>query len=270
LLIVLSACGLAAGRAASAPPTRPAPVAASPSIPPSAPSAAPADAGPDAEAAPARVGGYDRPSAAVLPGFNVSRVDRKVCDLPDRIVLVDRQVTVLARPTLARTTARIERTEHLGNRCDGPGGGHAGCSITYDRYWSRALGDGRYLELGNNAGNAVLDEHGNWESCREDTSYSVIATCSTAKRFLMVRFAEDANTATPCWRVGGRLWEGPAEASVELAGDVDRTASVGHHWVYRFPATATTAEVVLVLDGGRGTATLEVGGEREDCVAFRP
>ena len=26
----------------------------------------------------------------------------------------------------------------------------------------------------------------------------------------------------------------------------------------------------FALDGRKGTATLEVGGEREDCVAFRP
>lgn len=214
--------------------------------------------------------GYDRPDAKVVPGFSLGRTDPTICDLPDRIIIVERGVTVLARPTLARTTAPIARTERLGNRCDGPGGGHAGCSITYVRTWSRVLGPGRFLEFGTNAGNVLNDDHGNSEACREEDSYGTIAMCSTAKRFLLVRFTEDANSATRCWHVTGRLWEGAAEVATDLAGDVDRSASHGKRWVYAFPATSTSPAVALSLDGSKGTASLEVGGEREDCVAFRP
>jgi len=214
--------------------------------------------------------GYDRPDAPVSPRFAVSRTESRICDLPDRILLVDRKVTALARPTLTRTTAPIAKTERLGNRCGGPGGGHAGCSITYVRFWSRALGAGHLLEFGTNAGNVLIDEHGNEEACREEESYGTIAMCSTAKRYLLVRFTEDANDATPCWHVTGRLWEGAADVATELAGDVDRSASRGTNWVYAFPATSTSPAVALSLDGHKGTATLEVGGEREDCIAFRP
>ena len=214
--------------------------------------------------------GYDRPDARVSPASSLSRTDPTICDLPDRIIIVERGVTVLARPTLTRTTAPIDKTERLGNRCDGPAGGHAGCSITYVRTWSSALGKGRYLEFGTNAGNVLLDDHGNGPACREEESYGTIAMCSTAKRYLLVRFTEDAQSATPCWHVTGRLWEGAADVATELAGDVDRSASRGTHWIYAFPATSTSPAVALSLDGSKGTATLEVGGEREDCVAFRP
>lgn len=215
-------------------------------------------------------GGYDHRDAVVSPSFTVSAAADRVCDLPDRIITVGAQVTVLARPTLAPTTAPIDHTDHKDASCDGPGGGHAGCSIAYVRYWSAALGAGRYLELGNNAGNALLDDQGNGPSCREDDSFGVIATCSTATRFLIVRFGEDAASATACWRVGGRLWQGAAAQPIELAGDVDRAASTGDRWAYRFPATATSAAVVLTLDRSTHRATLDVGGEHEACVAFRP
>jgi hypothetical protein len=206
---------------------------------------------------------YDKPdSSAVLPATGLATPDERLCDLTDRIILVGpKLVTVITRPALKRVRAKIDRTEHLGDRCgNGPGGGHAGCSITYDRFWSAALPD-HHLEFGTNAGNLLEDDRdpNHSVSCRNDSDYGVIATCSTARRFVVIKYQESGS----CWTVHAQLWEGAADRPQELDGDVDRTASVGALWRFRFPA------VSVDFDVHKRSATLDVGGDREACVVFR-
>jgi hypothetical protein len=94
--------------------------------------------------------GQDRTDpAAVLPARFTIRAAGKVCDLDDRIILVDeRAVTVLTRPRLTRTQAPVQRTDKLEGQCGGPAGGHAGCSIAFRRVHSTVLGNFT-VEFGN-------------------------------------------------------------------------------------------------------------------------
>ncbi len=160
----------------------------------------------------------DANPASVLPRtFDLGTADL-VCDVKDRVIVVSaKQVTVRTRPLLTPVRAPIERTGHLGDRCDGPGGGHAGCSITYWRFSSKVLGSG-HLEFGNNAGNVLHDDDPDKAmDCREYSSFEVIATCSTAtstarrraaiagcsgfrRRTARSRFASRGVPARPRWR----------------------------------------------------------------------
>jgi hypothetical protein len=207
--------------------------------------------------------GQDRADpAAVLPARFTVPAAGKVCDLDDRIILVDeRTVTVLTRPRLTRARAPIQRTDKLDNRCDGPGGGHAGCSITFRRVHSAVLGK-LTLEFGNNVGDVLYDERqeNSYRPCRE-VRQDVIATCSTATRFVTIEYREVPPSKPTCWQLRGAVWEGsqPTQLDVEL----DRAASDADHWVVHLPARAMT------LRFDRRGAVLEVGAQREPCVAFR-
>lgn len=227
------------------------------------------DAGATAAPAPHCHATADR--AAVLPsGFTIPAT-QQVCDLEDRIILVDKQsVTVLTRPLLQRTQAPIARTEHLGDRCDTTSGGHAGCSIKFDRYWSKALGNGS-LEIGTNEGNVLHDDRfpDRDQLCRNGRDPAVIATCSTARHFVAVTYLESTVGGSSCWHVGGALWGGTGEQPSELDGDVDRASSVGDSWVFHFLARSQPdAAVTLSFDRRAPAAALEIGGEREPCIAF--
>jgi hypothetical protein len=248
----------------------PAPPRPTPALEPSAPraDAPPAGALPvDAalDKAPRCPAGQDRPDpAAVLPARFTVPATGKVCDLEDRIILVDDRavtVTVLTRPGLSRTRAAIERDERLDDRCDRPGGGHAGCSITHRRVHSAALGH-LTLELGNNEGDTLYDEQqpNSYQPCRE-IRHDVIATCSTATRFVTIAYREVPLSAPTCWQLRGVVWE--RAQPTELDAEFDRAASDADHWVVRLPARAMT------LRFDRGAAVLEVGAKREPCVAFR-
>jgi len=178
---------------------------------------------------------------------------------------------VIQRPTLARVSAPIDRTEHLGDRCGGPGGGHAGCSIRFDRFWSAALGT-RYVEFGTNMGDVVVDEvdPGHDEACRETGAFAVIATCSTATRLAIVRYQEPGAGEPLCWRVQAQLWDARGTAPTVLPGDVDRAGSSATRWRFRFPRDAADGgDVSLDFDGARGSAALSVGDAREACVMLR-
>ena len=208
---------------------------------------------------------YDKPDSSVVMPTGFARTNHKLCDLRDRIIIVDgKLVTVVSRPELKRTRAKVDRTEHLGNRCgDGPDGGHAGCSITFDRYWSAVLG-ARHLEFGTNVGNVLEGERdpNKSESCR-DIGRATIATCSTAQHFVAVAYEQ---TAT-CWNVRASVWDGAADRPEELDGDVDRAASVGGHWAFRF--ATPNRRLTLELDRARRTAAVDIDGAREDCVTFQ-
>jgi len=237
---------------------------------PALPHATGRDAGADATQS-ARC--YDTPDpASVFPSTFTIRADHRVCDLKDRIILVDTKwVTVITRPLLQRTQAPIDRKDNLGNRCGGADESHAGCSITFDRFWSAALG-ASFLEFGTNEGNVLHDAQSpnKDQDCRESSGHAVIATCSTAKRFVMVRYLEPAVGEPLCWHLRGTVWEGPGDQSVDLEGDVDRVKSVGDSWAFHFFAnSATDAAVTLTFDLRAHSATLDTAGEREACIAFR-
>jgi hypothetical protein len=183
-----------------------------------------------------------------------------VCDLRDRIVLVDLQqrlVTVILRPTSTRVTAPISTTDDLGDRCtdaEGHEDGHAGCSVTYERYWSPVLG-ASHLEFGTNAGNALDADNGSTsESCGEESTYSVIATCSTANQFVYVQQL----VAAPA-TLTAVFWARRADPASEIAAEVDRAASGGDQWTIRF------AKHALVFDRRGAVATLDGA----PCLAFR-
>ena len=259
---LLLALGCGPARSPAPLPT-PAPIDAQPADAPPI-DATPIDAPPaDAAIAEACPAGHDRSyPAAVLPaGFTLPAAGN-VCDLEDRIIVVDdRAVTVLTRPRLTRTRAPIQRADRLGNRCGGPGGGHAGCSITYRRVHSAVLGN-LTLEFGNNVGDTLYDEQvpNSYQPCRE-VRHDVIATCSTATRFVTIAYRAVPASAPPCFHLLGTVWEGAQPA--ELAAELDGAASDANHWVVRLPARAMT------LRFDRHVAVLEVGAKREPCVAFR-
>jgi hypothetical protein len=185
-----------------------------------------------------------------------------VCDLPERIILVESaMVTVIARPSLARSRGPVIRVPSLSTaRCNGPGGGHPGCSLWYQRFSSPVLGDER-VQFGFGYANEVLRSGDEREPCREEFMVHAIATCSTARRFISVRFA----TEQLCKHIEGELSD--RSGSVVLEGDVDRAASVDDRWVYRFPS----AGVALIFDGRAHAARLELdnGNDSESCIAFR-
>jgi hypothetical protein len=220
-----------------------------------------------------RAGSYESADpASVLPSsFTLPTADR-VCDLEDRILIVDdKHVTVVSRPRLTRTRAPIARQGSLGDRCAGPGGGHAGCSITFQRFWSPVLGRG-YLEFGTSAGNMLVPDGdlNQAQGCRESIRGRGIATCSTANHFVTIAYDSPAFGQPRCWHLHATLWDSPATQHLELDGDVDRAASAGDRWVFRFAAgSAADPAVVLGFDRRAHTATLEVAGQREPCVAFR-
>ena len=207
--------------------------------------------------------GQDRTDpAAVLPARFTVPAAGKVCDLDDRIILVDeRAVTVLTRPRLTRTQAPIQRTDKLDDQCGGPAEGHAGCSITFRRVHSAVLGNFT-LEFGNNVGDVLYDEQqpNSFQPCRE-VRHDVIATCSTATRFVTVAYREVPSSKPTCWQLRGAVWEGANPT--ELDAELDRAASGADRWVFRLPARAMT------LRFDRRAAVLEVGAQREPCVAFR-
>jgi hypothetical protein len=272
MILLLATC-VPATRPAEPTPT----IEATPTIEPAPAADAPK---PPAGVAPNNVAVHcydDRLGVVVLPSFGTS-VYGHVCDLPDRIIVVDGgRVTSIARPGLARTTAPIARQEGRSYTCGGPGQGHVGCSVVYRRYWSHSLGI-HYVEFGTNQGN-VLGDDGNGskvEYCREASHYQVIATCSTAKRFAVVKYLEpDYNEPQACYHLRVWLWEGRDKIATELEGDVDRAASAGDRWTFRFPAERGVAlaferwQDPAFMRRVARRATLEVGGDREDCVAFR-
>jgi hypothetical protein len=185
-----------------------------------------------------------------------------VCDLADRIILVDdRSVSVLRRPKLTRARAPIRHVEKLGDRCGGPDGGHAGCSIAYRRVQSAVLGH-HTLELGNNPGNHLDDDDqpNQVEECRY-VPEGTIATCSTATRFVTVAYVAGPSSP-PCWHLQATLWEG--DRATALDAELDRAgADSDDRWVARLPAR----DMTLRFD--RHAAVLEAGAKRELCVAFR-
>ncbi len=208
---------------------------------------------------------HDDPTeASVLPAYRAAS-DREVCDLPDRIVAVDaRTVTVIVRPSLTRTTAAISRRDDHPETCGGPGQSHAGCSMFYARYWSRVLGE-HSVEFGTRQGNVLwAADDTSFEDCREGTRNRVIATCSTAHHFAIVRYVEpDGRDAQDCYHLQLWLWADGATLDGTFEGDVERAASTGDRWVYRFPTAA------LAFEHGGRSAALDVAGEREECLAFR-
>jgi len=220
-----------------------------------------------------RAGSYDsgNPASALPSSFTFPTSDL-VCDLEDRILIVDaKHVTVVSRPQLTRTRGPVARQEALGDRCDGPGGGHVGCSIRFKRFWSPVLGRG-FLEFGTNAGNVLFPDgdQNQAQGCRESIRGQRIATCSTATHFVTVVYDEPASGSPRCWHLHATLWDSPGTQPLERDGDVDRAASVGDRWVFQFAAGAAgDPPVVLGFDRRARTATLEVAGQREPCVAFR-
>jgi hypothetical protein len=99
------------------------------------------------------------PPAATPPPTRLPPLARgHLCAVRDRIIVVgEQEIFVYSRDHALRARGPITRREHLDSRCDGPGGGHAGCSITFDRFWSPAVPHA-YVELGTNQGNVLIDE----------------------------------------------------------------------------------------------------------------
>jgi hypothetical protein len=242
--------------------------------------AAPADAAP-ADAAPAAAiedGCHAEPDVrAVVPAAPIQvPAARAVCELADRVIFLDSSsVTVIERPGLQRKRGPITRTLFT-DPCKG--NGWAGCSMWARRsYWSPVLGTS-YLDLGYNggAGPALIDERAppvadpdQRRVCRPGTQWG-IASCSTAKRTVMVSYEHDRQRPRerPCFRMRGVMWTGRADEAVVLDGDLDRAASVDGRWVVRFPAQPPVGqELALRFEGG--AAALEIGGQREACFAFQ-
>jgi hypothetical protein len=260
LAVLAAACGRPSAPAPATP--TPAPAPATPA-PPTTPAPKPLPPAPACAYANNDVG-------AILPSYALGVDGQLVCDLPSRVIVVDeKSVSSLARPDFKATRAPITKRDHLGNRCgDGPDGGHAGCSITYDRFWSSALGKGAYLEFGTNAGN-VLFSGKREEECRESSRTAVVATCSTATHFALVKLEEPEAKGDACFHVRAHLFDATPAAAAVLDGDVDRARSTGDAWVYRFPGRAGGPDVELAFDRSTRTAALTVGDAREPCVAFR-
>jgi hypothetical protein len=61
---------------------------------------------------------------------------------------------------------------------------------------------------------------------------------------------------------------GPNDEAVELHVDLDRAATGSGRTVFRIPAQPPVGQD-LVLSFDRATATLEVGGQSEPCIAFK-
>ena len=98
------------------------------------------------------------PVPAPLPVVAPAPPPDHICVLADKIVEVDaKSVAVFSKDHVLQVRSPITKDEHLPDRCGGPGGGHAGCSITYDRYWSDAI-PGHVIEFGTNQGNVLIDE----------------------------------------------------------------------------------------------------------------
>jgi hypothetical protein len=201
-----------------------------------------------------------------------------VCDLKDRIILVEpSSITVLERPGLKKTTGAITKTERTNPCADS--GGSAGCSLrATDRYWSPALGAHHVLELSPNGGMGpeLIDERSTetdpakLSMCRPGLAGWGIASCSTAKRLVVVTYDDAANRpqGQPCYRMRASMWTGSGDEVAGLEGDLDRAASVNGRWVLRFPAQQPVGQDI-VLSFERGAATLQVGGERETCAVSR-
>src|SRR5262249_6348055 len=142
---------------------------------------------------------------------------------------------------------------------------------SYHRFWSAVLGSG-HVEFGSNVGNLYQDDADGSgdEACREWKSYPAFATCSTATHFVMVELVNPVGPHSQCCQLQASVWSGATDQSVQLAGDIDRAASVGNLAVFRFSGgSAAPRAVTLSFDGAARTATLEVAGLREACVAFR-
>ena len=254
------------GASPASAPTAPAPTTAlaSEGAPPASAPAAPAAATTGCPA------GSHAPADAArpLPGFSLLEADR-ICDVGDRVIVVDaRSVTVVTRPRGNRTRAPISRREGLADRCSGPGGGHAGCSITFQRFWSVVLGHD-YVEFGSSAGNFLAPggDFNRARGCREPGS-GPIAVCATATRFVAITDEERADRPS-CQRLRASLWDGAADERRELDGDIDAAASTANRWVVRFPGAAGDSAIALAFDRTARAATLEVDGRREPCLAFR-
>jgi len=266
LAIGVAGCGPAHAPVSSPPPAPEIDAAIVDAAGAPADAAAPVDAPlPDAattEAARCPAGHDRRDLAAVLPERFTVPAAGDVCDLDDRVIVVDdRAVTVVTRPRLTRTRAPIQHRERLRDRCGGPGGGHLGCSLAYRRVRSAVLGN-LTMEFGNNQGNVLYDERqpSSGQACRE-VPQDVIATCSTATRFVTVGYREVPASSRTCWQLRAAVWEGAQPT--ELAAELDGAASDADHWVVRLPAR----DMTLRFD--RHAAVLEIGATRERCVASR-
>jgi hypothetical protein len=194
-------------------------------------------------------------------------ISHAICDLPDRIVVVEASegrarttarariaalagvVTVFSRPGGQRTSAAIDPRSFATDPCRGAGGGHAGCSMLGGAsIWSAALGEDS-LMLGADHRDYLVTASGASLPCRGAGTFpgdgglleSAIALCSTARHFAVV------TRDVPLGELRVTVWGAGA--------DPDRSLDGGAH-------------VAVRLDAKRRSAELRIGRDREACLAF--
>ncbi|MCE9575402.1 MAG: hypothetical protein K8W52_19780 [Deltaproteobacteria bacterium] len=305
MLIVVGAC---------ASPSKPAPVVTAPVVVDAAAprdagavAAAPVDAAP-AAAAPVAPGTCMPDLGAVLPadpalagkvfyrdGAAMRSGALGVCDTPDRIVMwahgkesrtrdpqfnsLVGDLIVIARDHVDRLQrASYDKGSGCSHNCEGPAGGHAGCSMT-SGCWveSKVLGGARlslYPEQGYALDRGEAETRGCGPQAYGFAVGTVLGFCSSATHLAVL-------SGQPC-EAGQVLtltvWDNPADRADNaedvpvpppLSGDLDRAHSTGTRWRYVFPAFAGTRGAALSIDvGAAPSATLEVDGASEDCFVF--
>ena len=211
-----------------------------------------------------------------------------LCDLPDRVVVVDSQTFATADPTVRKMTGAVISTGARGaavrapiaagstclDRCNGPGGGYAGCSVDAGCTIASAAPGAKAIKLS-------LDERtADGVGCGP-INRDYIGMCATRDRLVLMDqvACRLGGAATDPFRLRLRVYErgaarsdgrDAAAPSFERNGDFYAPDSKNGLWVYRFPDGGDGHGDFLLFFtvGAKPDATLAVAGASAPCVAW--
>jgi hypothetical protein len=214
-----------------------------------------------------------------------------LCDLPDHVVVVDSKSTatgdpmtmrlsgaVIATPRGKGATARypIASGSSCIDRCNGPGGGYAGCSVGAGCTVKSAAPGVGTVELGLEARTGGDKQQ---LGCGPiDRDY--IGLCATRDRLVLMdtidcklgKMRGRFRLRLRSYERGAPRSDGSTAAppSFERNGDYFPPGSKPGMWSYRFPEAGDGAGDMLLTFtiGAKPDATLTTAGATEPCVAF--
>jgi hypothetical protein len=214
-----------------------------------------------------------------------------LCDLPDRVVVVDSKTTSTVDPMVLRLTGAVITTPRgkgstarypIGSgsqcvdRCNGPGGGYAGCSVGAGCSVKSAAPGASVVNLG-------LEERTGGDKTQlgcGPIDHDYIGLCATRDRLVLMDTVDcKLGKVRGRFRLRLRSYERgatrsdgstAAEPSFERNGDYFPAGSKLGVWSYRFPEAGDGAGDMLLTFtvGAKPDATLTTAGATTPCVAF--
>jgi hypothetical protein len=214
-----------------------------------------------------------------------------LCDLPDRVVVVDSKSTSTVDPMVMRLTGAVIATprgrgatarypiaggSQCVDRCNGAGGGYAGCSVGAGCTIKSAAPGASVVSLG-------LETRTGGDKAQAGCGpidHDYIGLCSTRDRLVLMDTIDcKLGKARGRFRLRLRSYDRgaprsdgstAAAPSFERNGDYFPPGSKLGIWSYRFPEAGDGAGDMLLTFtvGAHPDATLTTAGATEPCVAF--